>query len=609
MGTLIILPFAAALAVISNKKFEEVLFPSIGLVILTLFVNGKIGSLTTGYYFLCFFLVLSCCIIITRRDKLKSLVFTPGFFAFIILFLFFLFFSYGRQFVSEAALSTYAPQVLSISGSGSLSDNYLYYNIGWPLPLVSIWAYYCSLSFNTFNEWVCIFAYDIFIISAILPLFIRIRYVNKDLYRWILMLLLCALLPIIKMPEAYSSYDMVIPQAVVLVYVYLMIYRILYGGLKTSSIIWYSVFAAYGLFFSSTITKYGFFSSIPHLIGIVCIIIISILKLYDKKHRNSLIVLLGILTLWTFAYVYFDVHIFLSNSLIKQEIKEYTDMLFLGGGESIYVIGKRVIPIFDATFIIISIIALVHISMKTKELYCNKAMKVCVFDIGYIFGAIIYLISLFSLYVKHLRNPELPQPPSMASYTAPIIITYAVLIFTQAYRIYNKRMVVVLGTLLVVACVYSDPVNATITKPKREIEYPLIEECKKEGLISFTGKDKIFYIDIDLVEDVPLQFKWEVFPAGTGSISGMNYNPEPNKWSDIEETISKDDLVSLIEEGGYTYVYIKNIDDFFYMTYYTRLGNRIMSNALYRVKYNKKGDLQLVFVAYLDQFNKEEEEQ
>ena len=114
------------------------------------------------------------------------------------------------------------------------------------------------------------------------------------------------------------------------------------------------------------------------------------------------------------------------------------------------------------------------------------------------------------------------------------------------------------------------------------------------------------------MDDLPMSFKWEVFPAGTGYISGMYYHPEPYKWSDIERTISPEEFATLIKEGGYTYVYLKNVDEFFYVTYYVDFdnwGNDIKNDAIYRVEYSEDGQLQIKYIACLEADEVEEGEE
>ena len=74
--------------------------------------------------------------------------------------------------------------------------------------------------------------------------------------------------------------------------------------------------------------------------------------------------------------------------------------------------------------------------------------------------------------------------------------------------------------------------------------------------------------------------------------------------------MTAEELADVIEEGAYTYVYLKNVDDFFWETYYpdfSNFGADIRNDALYRVEYDETGQLQIKFIAGADEEELEEQ--
>lgn len=670
MGTLVIFPIAAALAVLGKRRFEETVFPAIGVVILTLTVTGMMGAISVGIYFLPIFLIASVVLLIVRRTDFNKYVLTPGLWAFTLIILFFIIFSFGRFFTSDVALSQYGTVILNMYDTDSLKDTCIYHDLNWPLPFVSVWAFFCSYTSGGFSEWLCIFAYDIFIVSAVLPLFGYVKLVKARKWQWFVVLLFCMLLPILKQPDVYSSYDMAFPQAVSMVYVFLMINHIVYVKHSDVSKWWYASFAAYGILMSCTLTKYGIYASIPLLMGVwamlvsvkevrrfllfgigsgcilatifgiygklsagngrygvliiptcclICaflaIVLTMIVRLYEKGYRiaaegGGLLLAAGIVAMAV---------VLLLNSpnreFLKEWFIEYTDKIMLGLNEEDFILGKRVIPIYDATFLFIMMIVCGFASGRIEKAFPDKAVSLRAVNLSFVFGTVAYLIVLGVIYINVLRIPLAASEPLIASYVAPVIILSVAVVFVQSFVAWRKDIVLVIGTVSLLACVFSDPVSAILDKPEYEDRYPIISACGDMGLVELTGSDRVFYIDRELtmIEATPKSFIWAVFPAGADSINGLFFNPEPYKWSsDIERSLSPEELAALIKEGNYTYVYLKCVDDYFWETYYPDFANYgadIRNDALYRVEYDESGQLQISYIAGLAQDENAEEEE
>ena len=64
--------------------------------------------------------------------------------------------------------------------------------------------------------------------------------------------------------------------------------------------------------------------------------------------------------------------------------------------------------------------------------------------------------------------------------------------------------------------------------------------------------------------------------------------------------LTVEELEDLIREGGYTYVYLRNIVDFHiekYHTLFVEPGPGMQNNAIYRVEYDEEGQLWLNIIA------------
>ena len=657
MGALIIIPIAAALAVLGKRKFEETVFPAVGLVTVTLTLAGMLGFLKLGVFVVPLYLIASIIFLIIRRGDFCKHVLTPGLPAFVVFIVFFLIFSYGRFFTSDIALSKYGLTAIHMFDTGSLKDDCVYHELNWPVPFVSVWAYFCCFTSGGFSEWVCIFSYDIFIISAILPVFSRIKSIKEESWQWLLLLLFCTLLPILKLPGAYSAYDMSVPQAMCMVYAYIMLGQILSFKLRGGSKWWYAGFAALGLFLSCVLTPYGVYAAVPLVmvmcsaavsdvekrryllasLGVGCllasvfgtygilsagidagmvtvipvccltggalsVVLTLLVRLYEKGYKKTsffilLLIIAGIVVIAVFLLQNRE-----NSEYLMDWLMEYTDKIFVGRKEEAdYIIGKRVIPIYDAPFLLFLLVIFGIASDRVEKKSLNKTTEIRAGILSLVFGSVLYMMILCVLYINVIRQPHSALKPSIAAYIEPVAVLLFVAGFLQCLRVWKKDIIISVGTAVLAACVFADPVGAVFNKPEYEDSYPLVSECRADGRLELAGEDRVFYIDKDLTEDMPALFTRAVYPAGADCINGLYFNPEPYKWDkNIEQGLTAEDFADMIEEGSYTYVYLRNIDDYFGETYYPDFENHgadIRSDAIYKVAYDDNGQLQLKYIA------------
>lgn len=689
MGVLAIFPIAAALAIGFQRRFEIMIFPTVGLITITMAIAGMAGILGIGVYVPLVYAVVSVVYLIRHKKMISAYVLTPGFAAFCIYLVFFFIYAKGWRFLSEAAITQYAPSVLSLFEYDSLQDHCLYYHLNDPFPLGTLWAYYCNRLIGGYADWKCIFAFDVFVIAGVMPLFCQIRTIRggkktsagsyrqspgaekTDLHggeewQWLVMLAIGLFLPLLKIFDAYRSFDMAVPQATAMVYTIFILSRMVRRGLPKAGMKGNVLFAAYGLFAAISLTRYGAFLVIPLLASCCAVAIVS------RQHRKSLVLtmiagvipafllnlynyvqqeielkrllllpgsvlgclLLGIvvalvaglyvkgkkktavvIAIAATAVALGAVVLLLRNSSVQEyvinEVVEFTDKLFEGKGEEEYVLGKKVIRIYDTTFLLLLMIlsGIAHGRVKKKARSTGTARaekedeKICyTFHGAFICGVLMYLVVLCVLYILVLRPPKVTPIPVIAHFVAPVIVVSAAGLFLQSFRAWKKDLVLAAAGLLLLACVYTDPVGEIFNKPEEEYMYPVIHECIENGEIEFTGEDRVFLMDPELLRTIPPEFCWEVYPAGAATVSGLHFNADPYRWSagEIQFTMTVEELEDLLREGGYTYVYLRHIVDFHigkYHTLFVEPGPGMQNDAIYRVEYDDEGQLWLNIIA------------
>ena len=475
MISLVIFPVAAALAVLLKRRFEETVFPAIGLLTVSMLLAVAIGKTALAPYFSVVYLVAAIVLLIVFRAGIKKYVLTPGFAAFCVYYAFFILFSFGRFFNTDAALSQYAPSVYHLFNKQTLLDDCLFYDLNNPFPFGTLWALFCNGKGERLQEWLCIFASDILIVSGFLPLFTQIESIKKETWQWIAMLFAVLFFPLLKYTGAYSSFDMVYPQTAVMAYTYILFYHIVCEKQKKGDIL----LAAFGLFWSCTLSGYGIYTVVPLLIGISAVIILqpkrhiklipivavafvatllcslfsyslgstegvdwktvsgvylgclltggiisAAMLLYRKGYQKvSLMVILALLAVSTGVMVLSLQHGVNRENAVERFLG-YTGRLFEGNNE--HTIGKNFLPFSDMVFLFAlwGLSGMIDIRLKKQSKKATDRVKT--FRISYELGIVIYFMVLCVLYVNEIWMVNADKAPSVLPYVAPCIILSAV---------------------------------------------------------------------------------------------------------------------------------------------------------------------------------------
>lgn len=636
MGIIILIPIAIFLAILCKKRFEEVAFPAIGLITIPMLVSSCWGNVEVGYYLIlavaAFATVYSIICFFRKRALIKKYALTSGMLTFICTIPLFIFISKGRVFTSEDALRYLGPAVKSLflSSKNVLNDKFF--------PFTSFWAYLNIKLTGKFSEEMCIFSNNIFIFSSVLPIF-RYRKYNKGIINWFVLSLIVVLIPIIKLTDSYVVFDYYAPQMAAIIYVFLTVIDKKYNPFCL----------AYGVFAAGIFSEYGALQLFPILIFLsaksieakrnrkqllVCILIgytlsmiPEIVRMFSEKGniQNVLIRMIvlpaalavGMAVLKVIKHIYqgeikkvvlllstvclgtiiIGGLIIVNNDPVSNwgnQIYEFSELLFKATDDK-YLIGRNVIRMSDITFILLSfgLIGVTRYLYKGKER--NNLLYFDIINLSVIIGALIYISVIASLWISSMNKNEDGIFPSIAGYTAPIIVILVLLLINNVIMIQGKGSIQLFPVVLmfIIILTYGDPINGIFYRDNEQrIEYDGLDSTR------FSSKDKVFFLDkIERGPEAPAEFVWSVFPASTGTIDGFNFNPDPLKYTDkIEKQITYKEITKLVKDEGYSYVYLRNTDENFkenYWPIFVGWDEGIVNDTLYKVEFTSEGYLLL----------------
>ena len=153
MGILVALPIATAMALLTKKKVEELIYPAITIIIMIIIFVGYFGSTLVGAVLAILFgISASFCSFVEikkQKDLIKELILTPGFAAFVFICILMIIFHTGRTIQDGDSCRVYGPQLLNM---------YLYSDLGgknipagsevqllYTAPISAAWGYFCNL--------------------------------------------------------------------------------------------------------------------------------------------------------------------------------------------------------------------------------------------------------------------------------------------------------------------------------------------------------------------------------------------------------------------------------------------------------------------------------
>ena len=191
MGLLAVFPLSAALAIFTKKKFEEMSFFSICIIIFSILASGLFGTTLVGLYFDFFLVAFSViyCVYhgIKNRKRFKSSVCTQGAFALILFYIIAvaLYSSYSLR--GSDVNRVYGPQIVNMWMYDDLGGNLEEWvgSLLYTAPVVPAWSYFCLKLWPSYSDGLCMMSYFVYCVAALLPLF---KYVKKN--EWLRFILL-----------------------------------------------------------------------------------------------------------------------------------------------------------------------------------------------------------------------------------------------------------------------------------------------------------------------------------------------------------------------------------------------------------------------------------
>lgn len=208
MGLISMVVIAIAIALKCNKRISETLAFSLLSILLSIYCLGLLDMLQVSVYVICGFAGISLlyCIyaLFIRKVRLNN-IFNPELLAFILYVVFFLFYSYGRDFKSTDEFRTWGAMVKNFYYFDKFIDADMHFaGVGDYPPGSALWLYFLNKTWISFSDSICIFGNAIFVISLLLPVIGKIKKDNRVLYYFISLIILL-LLPIVRDMRSYLT--------------------------------------------------------------------------------------------------------------------------------------------------------------------------------------------------------------------------------------------------------------------------------------------------------------------------------------------------------------------------------------------------------------------
>ncbi|MBR1472518.1 MAG: hypothetical protein IJ600_12875 [Lachnospiraceae bacterium] len=202
MGILIVLPIAAAIAILDRRKIEEFLFAAIGIIIIPIIAAGIYGNTIPGVYIgvaLGIIAFIYCLVTLVRdRERFVSCVFTPGLLAFMLCSVVsaFLFIGTSDLGSDNDSFWEHAPQILNMyrySNLGNVGTRLYTYRLLHTAPTYTSWCYFCNKLWYCYSDGINMWARYLFSVAAMVPLFSMVG--KKEGKKFILLLLFITIIP------------------------------------------------------------------------------------------------------------------------------------------------------------------------------------------------------------------------------------------------------------------------------------------------------------------------------------------------------------------------------------------------------------------------------
>lgn len=623
MGTITVYFIALAIALAFKRKISETAVTSIMMVTVIIYAFGIFGNLPAGFYTAVAVNVAAVvfCVIklIADRKSVVRSVLDPASIAWILFMLFFGYFSLGRGFVDTDDQLTWGLYVKELCIYNSFFDK-SFANLLYDHPhLTAVWQYFANKTWLGFSEGVTLWSYDVYTVSAVLPLFDRVKGRNR-IYKGASLFISLLILSFMTYGNAYSRLSANILTAFLLFWGFYCVYQ-----LSRRYELYYVVVSLLDVFCITLTIRAGMFCGFG-IIAYLTYVLVS--KKYRGKIITSLMITAGVLSgsisyysqsrdfkgLFVYAAaaiaglaVYglqkltakYGKHfltipvLFIAIGLVL--IISYLTKHYDDGDTTIYLFFDHIfttsqgsafnlIPISLSAFLLLLLAALYLFRRYQKKQggQMDKAVEILwAFVYLLIFELLCaYLIS-YTLYIK--IEPSMNRLPSFPRYMTPCYLLPILWIIYLALPDLDKQFgnLAWVG-LLLVSMLISDPsqlANYMLIKYKQP-EYHAFEDAG----VQLTADDKIFYINLDgnLFEFTNISFYYAMAPATSNF-----YRAYADSTNDLTITgaESGDDFCEKLHDLGYDYVYLQSGNSEFFQNYSQcfETDGEIKTGAAYRL--------------------------
>ena len=617
---------ALCVSIILNKKLYETIAVTIMLESIVLYLSDLVlGSLLFGFYTLICLTVICTIIIIIVSVKdiqrIKKYISTPECYAWIIFVVFFALVNVGRGLVDYDDFIVWGLQVKNM---------YIYNQIypeastslGFYPPAMMCWNYLaCKTWPFGYTESAIFWAYDVFIMACLLPLF---RFVQKKEWsKSIFIIGMCLLLPISLTSTSYSTVygrlcsDVILGAAVYYscfvvqklfettsyYYYYNLLAALYFLTLSKRSGITWTVFPlllfmylrvknkgndnskVWNLFLAIAIlvpvltyiswggvATYAFIPLIILVIGLFWRILINC---NDKMYKRYIYAICGVILLLLLV----TPQIVNMISSFKDDTSTITTYFFNSlfsnkfGGYGTLV----KIPIFS--FCLVSVLVAINLSRLCGKRGIN-AYELRLDKLYVMIAAII--LNLMMLYAAYLMgiglDPYWDGLPAFERYISPYFMLI-LLWLLESFFVISKldfKPLLIFGAIFLLEFANIGDFTDFVFDKAPQLSYPGLDNSG----ITLTSNDSIYYVNYTETKWNYAPFYYYVCPAISSTEGVIGYD---KKEGTVQ--LKMDDFARYLIDEGYDYLYIKNLYDEFITNYSELFENPddIHDNSFYRI--------------------------
>lgn len=588
-----------------NKRYEEVLPITCIAVVFISFIFGIIGILELSTAFICSIALILMVLGIYKAIKghnIKCLLintFTPGFVVFIVLILIIFLGIYGKVFDACDEFSHWGDIVKVMTILDDFGTNPNSYSLfkSYP-PGMALFQYTLEeintfISKESFSEWLCYLAYDIFSISLLLPICKNMRF--KKLMSPISILLVILLVPFSF--YAYSYFSVYIDEFLAFLIAAGAINLLwhekcdVWFDISMSSIIFMLVLAKdagmlFAIFFVAAFVLENIFetknrkqSIIAGVIGVLSIVVPKLLWAINVKVNNAQSMFSNKVDILSLFNVLLGKEDSYRGKVLKNYITEFVTGNYQLGNSGVFI-----------NYVCLTAFTIFAVYIITKLARRNRNSLITF--ISTTIMTLVYLVGLCVIYMYKFSEDEALGLASFERYVH-IIFLGLWLFISMSFIKYSENISnrkIVCGLVLCLA-LYSTDLEAVVTFVSNAYaKASLAFRAQYDDIVNKTleytdGNSKIWFIHQGGSGEERLQYKFCVRPNNVDGDYSLEANLKED--DDISTKMSSSEWKELLKD--YDYVLLYSLDDSFLRDYSILFENPkdIEDRTLFKVDKSK----------------------